>query len=84
VLMEKSKTSDGDQKNASKSRSAMPTNLLEKVVQGRLLVRTLKLPISGMRDANTNVGMPRFCVSMDYPISCQAGTFMLLRVDLAS
>jgi hypothetical protein len=49
--MERSKTSDGDQRNASKSRSVMPTNLLEKVVQGRLLLRILKLPISGIRDA---------------------------------
>jgi hypothetical protein len=67
VKRSRSKTSDGDQRNASKSRSAMPTDLSEKVIQRCLLLKTLKLPICGMRDADTTVGVPRFCVSMDLP-----------------
>lgn len=54
--MERSKTSNDDRRNASKSRSAMPTNLLKKVVQGRLLVKILKLPISGMRGCEHKCG----------------------------
>jgi hypothetical protein len=80
VKRSRSKTGNGDQSNASKSRSAMPTDLSEKIIQGCLLLKILKLPICGMRDADTTVG----ACPWTYPISCQASTSMLLWGDLAS